>query len=286
MDRRLFLKCAGAGIAGLSFHATALPPWLPLPPIPGKSLSSGSNGRSAGSCRVIGIGGAGCNIVRAAWSSAAFESAELRPEFICVDLGQQTLRYVSAANEAAPDRAPIKTVSLAPFSSGGWVNGVRAVALRQRQTVKALAADADMVFLVAGLGGGTGSGVTPIMARLAHEAGALTVAAVVTPFAYEGVRQRKTVTAIRYLRREANLVMEFSNEGWANRHSDDTPMIDVFTSLDRHIADRIGSLMDRTSQLGAEHFAPHRGTTLTNADTYKALVERKCPANGCCNCIR
>lgn len=242
MNRRLFLKSAGVGIVGLSFPAIASPAWLPLPPIPEKPLWSGSNGRTAGSCKVIGIGGAGCNIVRAAWLSAVLESAEPRPEFSCVDLGEQALRYVAAASENHPERMPIKTVSLAPFGAGGWVNGARAMALRQREVLRALVGDADMVVLVAGLGGGTGSGVTPIMARLAHEAGALTVAAVVTPFGYEGVRLQKAGTAISYLNREADLVMEFSNEDWAKRHSDDTPMIDVLNGLDRHIAGSIRAL--------------------------------------------
>lgn len=244
MDRRLFLKGAGAGIAGLSLAATASPPWLPQSPAAGKSRWSGSNGGSAGSCRVIGIGGAGCNIVRAAWSSAVFESADPRPEFSCVDLGDQALRYAAAVSKNHPERAPIKTLSLAPVGAGGWVNGARAMALRQRQALQALVAGTDMVVLVAGLGGGTGSGVTPIMARLASEAGALTVTAIVTPFEYEGVRRRqKAVTAIRYLKREADLVMEFSNEDWSKQYSDDTQMIDVFNGLDRYIANWIQGTM-------------------------------------------
>lgn len=247
MDRRHFLKGFGVGIAGLSFPATASPAWLQQSATAGQSLWSGSNGRSAGSCRVIGIGGAGCNIVRAAWLGGVLESAELKPEFICVDLGQQALRYVTAASDAAPERTPIKTVALAPLGAGGWVNGARAMALRQREALNALVAEADMVFLVAGLGGGTGSGVTPIMARFAHEGGALTMAAVVTPFAYEGVQNRKADTAIRYLKRDADLVLEFSNEDWLKCHGDDTLIVEVFTSLDRHIAGKISDSINRVS---------------------------------------
>ncbi|MBI5791137.1 MAG: hypothetical protein HZA63_06670 [Rhodocyclales bacterium] len=248
MNRRLFLQGVGAGIAGLSFPATASPAWLQLPATPRKSLWSGLNGRTAGSGKVIGIGGAGCNIVRAAWSSAVLESTD-QTEFICLDLGEQALRYVAAASEKHPELAPVKTIALAPVGTGGWVNGARAVALRQRQVLQALVAGADMVVLVAGLGGGTGSAVTPILARFAHEAGALTFAAVVTPFEYEGVRQQKSHTAIRNLRREADLVMEFSNDGWAKRHSADTPMIDVFNGLDCHITGSIHVLMNRANQL-------------------------------------
>ncbi len=247
-DRRRFLQGAGAGIAGLSFPVTASPASLQQSAAAGKSLWSGSNGRSAGSCRVIGIGGAGCNIVRATWSSAVLERAA---EFVYVDLGQQALRYVAAANEGYPELAPIKTVSLAPFGAGGWINGARAMALRQREALSAMLSGSEMVVLVAGLGGGTGSGVTPIMARLAREAGALAVALVVTPFEYEDVRQRKADTAIRHLRREADLMMAFSNEDWSNRYGDDTPMIDVFDSLDRHIAGSILNLIDRAAKLRA-----------------------------------
>jgi cell division protein FtsZ len=167
------------------------------------------------------------------------ESTAQRPDFICVDLGEQALRYVAAASNNHPERAPIKTMSLAPVGAGGWVNGARAVALRQRPAFQALVADADIVVLVAGLGGGTGSGVTPIIARLARETGALTVAAVVTPFTYEGARTQTADAAIRYLKREANLVMEFSNENWTRRYSDDAPMIDALSGLDRHIASHI-----------------------------------------------
>lgn len=244
MDRRLFLKGAAAGIAGLSLAATASPAWLLLPSIPGKSLWPGSNGRTAGSCKVIGIGGAGCNIVRAAWSNAVCENADQRIEFSCVDLGEQALRYVAAASKEHPERAPIKTLSLASVGAGGWVNGARAVALRQREALRVLVANSDMVVLVAGLGGGAGSGVTPIMARLARESGTLNVAAVVTPFENEGVRrQRKAATAIRYLQRETDLVMEYSNEEFANAYNDDTPMIDVITGLDRRIAERIRDMV-------------------------------------------
>jgi cell division protein FtsZ len=245
MDRRLFLRGAGAGIAGLSFPVTASAAWLQQSASAGKSLWSGSNGRTAGSCTVIGIGGAGCNIVRAAWSSAVLGSADLRTDYVCVDLGQQALRYVTAASDAAPERTPIKTASLAPFGAGGWVNGARAMALRQPEALSALVDGSEVVVLVASLGGGTGSGVTPIMARFAQEAGALTIAAVVTPFAYEGVRQRKRRTAIEHLRRNADMVLTFSNEEWANRYADDTPLIDVFTELDRHIANSIQGVVRR-----------------------------------------
>jgi len=117
----------------------------------------------------------------------------------------------------------------------------------------------DMVVLLAGLGGGSGSGVTPIMARLARDAGAVTVAAVVTPFEYEGVRNRRADAAIDRLQREADLVMAFSNEEWFNRYRNDTPLFDVFDALDRHIASSLYaviSLLNTSRSLTDSTFAP------------------------------
>jgi len=92
-----------------------------------------------------------------------------------------------------------------------------------------------MVVLLAGLGGGTGSGVTPIMTRLARAAGAVTVAAVATPFDFEGNRNRGADAVVNRLRRDADLVMAYSNEEWINRFSGDASLKDLWDALDRQI---------------------------------------------------
>lgn len=193
MDRRYFLKGLGAGTVGLNLTTTA---------------------SSARSCKVIGIGGAGCNFVQAASQSGAIPaSSQWVLEFIGVDLDLAVLNYIHADNAVRPGCPSIKTLPLATVGAAGRVNRGRAAALRNRDTLTALMASTEMVILVAGLGGGTGSGVTPIMARLAREAGALTVATVVTPFEFEGeARSRTADTAIHHLKREADLVVHFSNQ--------------------------------------------------------------------------
>ena len=247
--RRYFLKGIGTGIASLSFPVFASAAW-PLQSATGKnSLWPASNGRSAGFCKVIGIG-AGTSIVLAMRSMLAFDGFSKMPELICVDFGTEHLRRIAAACEAAPEMAPVKAISLAP-SASGWVNRARVLALRQREVLKDLLAGADMVVLVAGLGGSTGSGVTPIMARLAREAGALTVAAVVRPFAFEEGLNPLAGNALRYLRRESDVV-EFSNEEWAKHHGDDALLKEIIASHDRHIAGCIRDLIDRSICTGPE----------------------------------
>jgi cell division protein FtsZ len=247
MDRRRFLKGLGAGAVGLTLPAVASATGsASMGTTADNSRLSGSRS-SARSCKIIGIGGAGCNCVLAMQSGAALDSAEYVPEFICVDLGGATLPYIEADSRPAGG-PPIKTMSLGPLGAGGQVNYARAAALRNREALKSMLAEADVVLLVAGLGGGTGSGVTPIMAHLTREAGVRTVAVVcITPFEFEGPRHRTADTALRYLQREADLVVTLSNETWANGYSEDTPMIDIFTSLDRHIAGCIRGLMDRAN---------------------------------------
>lgn len=214
MNRRQLLLAIGAGLASLSLPTNAAP-----------------NPRIV----VMGIGGAGCNLVVALRGSNALNQAGAVLEYVCVDLGENALQSV----DADPVLRPIKTLKLAPFGAGGRVNAARAAALRQREVLHGLVADASMVMLIAGLGGGTGSGITPIMARMARNAGAKTIAAVVTPFDYEGGRNEKAARAIGYLQREADLVMATSNSEWASRYPYDTPMMDVFTGLERHVAEQL-----------------------------------------------
>ena len=226
MHRRKFLIGLGAGVASLSLPAVATP---------------------ATSCMVFGIGAAGCNLATALRASSILDRAGAVLSYVCIDLGPHALEFVDIANDASPALPPIKTLMLAPVRAGGRVNAARAACLRHRAILTELLAGSDMVVLLAGLGGGTGSGVTAILSRLARDAGAVTVAAVVTPFEYEGVRNRRADAAIDRLQREADLVMAFSNEEWFNRYRDDTPLFDVFDALDRHIAESTRIVIERVS---------------------------------------
>lgn len=215
MNRREFVIGLGAIGVGVCLPAVASP---------------------APSLKIVGIGGAGCNLAVAMRESNILDQVGVALSYVCVDLGQYALGFVDTANDAHPDHAPIKTLMLAPVRAGGRVNAARAACLRHRATLSEMLVGADMVVLLAGLGGGTGSGVTPIMARLARAAGAVTVAAVVTPFDFEGNRNRRADAIVDRLRRDADLVMAYSNEEWINRFSGDASLLDIWDALDRRIA--------------------------------------------------
>jgi len=171
------------------------------------------------------------------------------PEFICINLGLDILREVDVSNRNDPARSQIKALSLCDrVSAAGRVNRGRAAALQNCVALKAVLANTDVVFLVAGLGGGTGSGVTPILASLARESGALTVAAVVMPFEFEGEPRNQTAkTAISHLNHEADLVLRFSNQELMDIAGDDISQEDFFASQNQRMAASLRNLLNGTS---------------------------------------
>jgi cell division protein FtsZ len=167
-------------------------PFLPCPhTLPGANI------------KVVGVGGAGCNAI-----NRMIESGVTGVQFIAMNTDQQCL---------ANSRAHLK-LSLGPQSSKGMGAGGNAergavAAEESREEVLAALQGADMIFITAGMGGGTGTGAAPLLASYARELGALTVAVVLTPFAYEG--HKKAGLALRgltNLRETADTVIVVSNE--------------------------------------------------------------------------
>lgn len=132
--------------------------------------------------KVIGVGGGGSNAVE----HMVHEGIEV-VEFICANTDKQALRNSSAEF----------TIQLGQEITRGLGAGAnpevgRKSAEEDREAIKEMLHDADMVFLTAGMGGGTGTGAAPVIAKIAKEQGILTVAVVTRPFAFEG-RQRNLI---------------------------------------------------------------------------------------------
>ncbi len=185
--------------------------------------------------KIIGVGGAGCNLIRS--FRLCLDSHKLTnvSELVCVDLGIESLPSVDTLYETAAGSLSLKSISLASFGAGGRVNAARAAALRNIAVLNAAVNGAGTVILVAGLGGATGSGVLPIIARAARNAGAVTIAAVVMPFDFEGPRNGKAATALNYLQREVDLVMPFSNKDLGDSMGNDALLADIYAQQDRRI---------------------------------------------------
>jgi len=131
--------------------------------------------------KVIGVGGGGSNAV-----NRMIEAGLGGVEFIAVNTDAQAL-----ALSNAPIRGRIGEQITRGLGSGGDpVIGGKA-AEESRDELKSVLEDADMVFVTTGLGGGTGTGAAPLIAELAREMGALTVAVVTKPFTFEGSRRSR-----------------------------------------------------------------------------------------------
>ncbi len=124
--------------------------------------------------KVFGVGGAGCNAV-----TRMVNEGVQNVDFYIVNLDQAVL-----------DASPVENkISLGKLGAGGNPEVGRKAAEEHEEELKEAVKGADMVFVTAGLGGGTGTGAAPLIAKLAKEQGALTVAVVTKPFLFEGKKR-------------------------------------------------------------------------------------------------
>src|SRR5678815_22472 len=130
--------------------------------------------------RVIGVGGAGGNAV-----NHMIEQGVQGVEFIAVNTDAQVLSRNKATNQIQ--------LGSSGLGAGAKPEEARAVALADRDRLEEMVAGSHMVFITAGMGGGTGTGAAPVIAEVARSLGILTVAVVTKPFSFEGSK-RMTVS--------------------------------------------------------------------------------------------
>ncbi len=167
-------------------------PFLPEPPhLPGASI------------KVVGVGGAGCNAV-----NRMIEAGVQGVQFISLNTDQQSL-----AQSKAHARLALGPQSSRGLGAGGNADRGAIAAEESREELLGLLQGADMVFITAGMGGGTGTGAAPVIASYARELGALTVAVVVTPFRWEGSgKMQNAMDGLDRLRGTADTLIVVSNE--------------------------------------------------------------------------
>ena len=153
--------------------------------------------------KVIGIGGGGCNAVQ-----RMIELGMSDVEFIAANTDHQTLNY---------NPAPVK-IQLGPnvtkgLGAGGDPRIGQAAAEESEVEIAAALEGADMVFLTAGMGGGTGTGAISVTAKIAREVGAVCMAIVTTPFSFEmGKRQRNSNWGLNNLSQHTNTLITIPND--------------------------------------------------------------------------
>ena len=131
---------------------------------------------TVGQIKVVGVGGGGGNAI-----NRMVDAGVKGVEFIAINTDKAAL-LKSKANQ----KIQIGDKTTSGMGAGGNPDNGRAAAEESRDEIAAAIKDADMIFITAGMGGGTGSGAAPIVAAIAKELGVLTVGIVTKPYAFEG----------------------------------------------------------------------------------------------------
>jgi cell division protein FtsZ len=153
--------------------------------------------------KVVGVGGGGSNAV-----NRMIEEGIGGVDFIAINTDAQALMLSDA-----PQRVQIGEKLTRGLGSGGHPDIGEQAAEESREAVQDILDGADMVFLTAGIGGGTGTGAAPIIAQVAKSIGALTIGVVTKPFAFEGTRRRQVATeGIDRLKEEVDTLIVIPND--------------------------------------------------------------------------
>ncbi len=185
--------------------------------------------------RVVGVGGAGVNAV-----DRMIEAQVEGVEFIALNTDLQSLEGSSAAT-----RVHIGNGSTRGLGSGSDPQLGRQSAMEQYDEVKSLLKGADMIFITAGAGGGTGTGAAPVVARIAREVGALTVGIVTKPFAFEGARRgAQAEVGVEDLAAEVDTLITIPNSRLLTVLDKTTSMVDAFRVADDVLRQGVQGISD------------------------------------------
>jgi len=173
--------------------------------------------------KVVGVGGGGSNAV-----NRMIEAGLGGVEFIAVNTDGQEL-----ALSNAPIRVRIGDQLTRGLGSGGDPTIGAKAAEESQEELRSILEDADMVFITAGLGGGTGTGASPIIAQLSRDLGALTVAVVTKPFSFEGVHRAKVAEeGLKKLKDQVDTLISIQNDRLLQLVDRHAPLQEAFLVAD------------------------------------------------------
>lgn len=191
--------------------------------------------------KVFGVGGGGCNALEQMIASGIRDV-----EFKCINTDAQALKRF----------APEHVLKLGKNLTKGLGAGAdpeigSAAAAESTEEIAAAIGEADMLFLAAGLGGGTGTGAVPLIARTAREMGVLTVAVVTEPFAFEGQRRRDAAAAgLEELRECADSMIVVPNENLLNYLGANVTLVEAFAAANDVVVNAVQSISELITTSG------------------------------------
>jgi cell division protein FtsZ len=198
-------------------------------------MSFGEGSETKARIKVIGVGGGGSNAV-----NRMIASKIAGVEFIAANTDQQS---ISASH--APDKITLGAKLTKGLGCGADPEIGRQAALEDTEKIIEAIEGADMVFITAGLGGGTGTGGAPIVASLATELGALTVAVVTKPFTFEGRRrQQQAEEGVRELREQVDTLISIPNDRLLQTVERTTSLSEAFSTADDVLRQAVQGISD------------------------------------------
>lgn len=184
--------------------------------------------------KVIGVGGAGCNAV-----SRMEEEGIQGVELIVANTDIQVL-----ANSKVKKRIELGVGLTKGLGAGANPEIGRQAALESETAIKEALIGADMVFIAAGMGGGTGTGAAPVIAKIAREVGALTVGIVSRPFAFEGkLRTSQAIYGLEEFKQHVDSLIIISNDRLLE-FVGSIPVSDAFTEADKILIQGVQTITD------------------------------------------
>jgi len=186
--------------------------------------------------KVLGVGGGGGNAINTMVSSNTIVGVD----FVAINTDAQAL----LAN-LAPIKLQIGENLTRGLGVGGNPEIGRESAEESREKIKNLLVDTDMVFITGGMGGGTGTGASPVIAEIAKEQGALTIAVVTKPFSFEGTRRMVAAEeGVNNLREKVDALIVIPNQKLLDSIDRKISLVDAFKTVDSILGQGVQGISD------------------------------------------
>jgi len=191
---------------------------------------------SVASIKVIGIGGGGGNVINSMLVNQKVQGVD----FISINTDAQAL-----LTNQSPIKLQIGEKLTKGLGSGSNPEMGRKAAEESHEQIKEMLSGADMIFLTCGMGGGTGTGATPIIADIAKQSGALTVAVVTKPFIFEGSRRMVAAEdGIEELRGKVDTLIVIPNQKLLETIDKNMTLLDAFKISDSVLGEGVQGISD------------------------------------------
>ncbi|MCA9582774.1 MAG: cell division protein FtsZ [Myxococcales bacterium] len=201
----------------------------------GISIDFADNADLQARIKVVGVGGGGGNALNT-MIACGLEGVD----FIAANTDAQSLE-----TSLAPTRIQLGPQLTKGLGAGGAPEVGRKAALEDVQRISEALAGADMVFVTAGMGGGTGTGAAPIVAQIARDMGALTVGVVTRPFPFEGSRRmRNSLQGVEDLMEAVDTIITIPNERLLGLEGEDLSLLEAFQRADDVLVQAVRGISD------------------------------------------